>query len=188
MRNWKKRLLTLALALCMAAALLTACGKKETPAEDFLYERNNGEITITSYTGAEREIVIPKEIDGRPVTTIGECAFEDYDLTSVTFPDTLTAINFAAFRYCTTLTEVSFSDSLTYLGYDCFLGCENLKVVELPKNTALPTGVVPGVVPLERQVESPFDSDTLIIIGKDSVAYEQLQEYRVAGSLKYKVR
>lgn len=184
MRNWMKRLLTLALALCMAAALLTACGKKETPAEDFLYERNNGEITITGYTGAEREIVIPKEIDGRPVTAIGERAFAHYDLTSVTFPNTLTYIGEYAFDDCETLTEVNLPDSLTYLGWYSFGGCDSLTELLLPKNTALPAE------DFWERISSPCSPTTTVIIVKDSVAYAQLQDkdYIIDDKLNYKVR
>lgn len=184
MRNRKKRLLTLALALCMAAALLTACSKKETPAEDFLYERNNGEITITGYTGAEREIVIPKEIDGRPVTAIGESAFKNYDLTSVTFPNTLTSIGEYAFYDCDTLTEVNLPDSLTSLESFSFGDCDNLAELSLPKNTALPSD------DFWETISTPCSPTTTVIIEENSVAYAQLQdkEYIISDKLNYKVR
>ena len=39
-------------------------------AEDFTYTTNNGEITITGYTGAQAEVVIPDEIFGLSVTRV----------------------------------------------------------------------------------------------------------------------
>ena len=39
-------------------------------AADFTYTTNNGEITITGYTGAQAEVVIPDEIFGLSVTRV----------------------------------------------------------------------------------------------------------------------
>ena len=36
----------------------------------FLYTTNNGAITITGYTGADRLVIIPSTTNGLPVTTL----------------------------------------------------------------------------------------------------------------------
>lgn len=44
--------------------------------DGFRYQVNSDEtITITEYQGNETEISIPNEIDGKSVTSIGDCAF-----------------------------------------------------------------------------------------------------------------
>ena len=54
--------------------------------DGFQYEvNNNGEVTITKYIGTDTDVDIPSKIDGKPVTSIGEYAFYNYnDLISVT--------------------------------------------------------------------------------------------------------
>ena len=66
--------------------------------EAFIYARRSDgsedKTTIVSYSGAKREnVVIPVG-----VTTIENGAFDDTDLISVTFPNTLTSIGSQAFR------------------------------------------------------------------------------------------
>lgn len=167
-KKWIPALLVLTFVL-----LLTACGKKETPAENFRYKRENGEITITGYTGADRDIVIPKEIDGRPVTKIGEQAFEDYDLTSVSFPETVTHIEMYAFRDCECLERVELPDSLLEVGAWTFDGCDALKELRIPKNAALVAEVYYGI-------SWPAGPETVVHIAEGSKAWEQLQEYPIS--------
>lgn len=115
-------------------ALLCACGQKESPAEDFLYEIVDGEIVITGYRGTDRELVIPAEIENRPVTQIGEEAFYEYDLTSIVFPKHLQIIGKNAFADCDCLTEITFSDSVIRIDGGAFYDCGALEHVELPEN------------------------------------------------------
>lgn len=51
---------------------------------------------------------IPSEINGTPVTTIGNAAFRDSSVTSVTIPASVTEIGSNAFAGCTNLTSVTY--------------------------------------------------------------------------------
>lgn len=51
---------------------------------------------------------IPSEINGTPVTTIGNAAFRDSSVTSVTIPASVTEIGANAFAGCTNLTSVTY--------------------------------------------------------------------------------
>jgi hypothetical protein len=86
---------------------------------DFSYKVNNGEITITSYGRWGKEdaekITIPRQIDGIPVTAIGEKVFYQKKLTGVTIPDSVTTIGASAF-YNNKLTSVTIPDSVTSIG------------------------------------------------------------------------
>lgn len=125
-----KKLIYLFLA-SLLLVFLCSCGK-ESPAEDFEYEMEDGEVIITNYVGSELEIYIPAEINDRPVTVIGESAFEEYDMTFVYIPDSVTKIESGAFRYCACLTDVRFSRNLTEIGYGAFSECTELTEVSLP--------------------------------------------------------
>ena len=54
---------------------------------------DDGTAGITKYEGYDIEIVIPSELNGYKVTSIGNYAFECcYNLTSITIPESVTSI------------------------------------------------------------------------------------------------
>ncbi len=76
------------------------------PTSDFKYKIDNNEVTITEYVGTDTTLVIPSEIDGKPVTGIGPWPFPlNSSLTSIVIPDSLTNIRDGAFINCTSLTK-----------------------------------------------------------------------------------
>ena len=44
--------------------------------DKFRYTISNGEVSIYKYVGSEREVVIPSEINGYPVTSIGSLGLD----------------------------------------------------------------------------------------------------------------
>ena len=96
----------------------------------FDYINYKGEVIITGYKGSATEVVIPSEIEGKPVTSIGILAFcERRRLKSVTIPDSVTIIGSWAFNDCTGLTDLKIPNSVTSIGYAAFDGCNSLKDV-----------------------------------------------------------
>lgn len=78
-------------------------------------------------------IEIPSEIDGIPVTSIGDFVFGLHgNLTSVTIPDGVTSIGNGAFYHCTSLTNITIPDSVTYIGEGAFRECASLTSVVIP--------------------------------------------------------
>ncbi len=68
------------------------------------YTAKDGAITITGYDLNIGDLIIPRTIEGLPVTAIGAWAFKDrVDLTSVTIPDSVSSIGEFAFFQCTGL-------------------------------------------------------------------------------------
>lgn len=97
-------------------------------APEFTYEINDyNEITITGYTGTDTDIVIPDMIDDCMVTTIGERAFFDMDITSVELPETLTEIHMNAFEHCDELTEINIPVRVRYIDSEAFRDCISLR-------------------------------------------------------------
>jgi hypothetical protein len=91
------------------------------------YTTNHGTITITKYTSSGGAVAVPGTINGLPVTRIGEQAFFNCtNLTSVTFPNSLTTIEDSAFAGCTSLATVTFPNSLVSIGDYAFRDCTNL--------------------------------------------------------------
>ena len=65
--------------------------------------------TITGYGGTDTVVVIPSKINGVTVETIGNAAFRDSSVTSVTIPASVTEIGSNAFAGCTNLTSVNYA-------------------------------------------------------------------------------
>ena len=92
------------------------------------------------------DVVIPSEIDGHKITSIGNSdnlrgnifvsSYEDADnsVTSVTIPAGVTSIGTHAFSRCARLTSISIPEGVTSIGYEAFWLSENLKTVKLPSS------------------------------------------------------
>ena len=106
--------LALALLMSLCALSLPAGAEGETPTRepagngtsgDYEYEYYaDGTACIMKYSGRDSELVILAELDGHPVTTIGD----------------------RAFYYCSSLTTVTIPESVTAIGVRAFFGCHNL--------------------------------------------------------------
>ena len=90
---------------------------------DFTYTESGGTITITGYTGSGGSVTIPAQINGIPVTSIGNNAFSPSSygnlLTSVTIPNSVTSIGNDAFNG-NQLTSVTIPNSVTSIGSYAF--------------------------------------------------------------------
>ncbi len=103
-------------------------------AGDFLYSYTSTSsgiaITIDLYTGAGGAVTIPATIDGLPVTSIGNYAFDGTSLTSVTIGNSVTSIGDRAFSG-TSLTSVTIGNSVTSIGNYAFSSCRSLTSVTI---------------------------------------------------------
>ena len=68
--------------------------------------------------------------------TIGICGgfYNESNLVSVTFPNTLEYIDNRAFSYCTGLTSITLPKNLKSIGTEAFSNCQNLKSITFPDN------------------------------------------------------
>lgn len=99
---------------------------------DFKYcVESNDEIAILGYKGSATSVTIPETIDGKKVTQIGSCAFEEMDIVNVTLPDSITKINYKAFAKCKKLETINFPDSLKVIGEYAFTTCHSLEEIKL---------------------------------------------------------
>ena len=82
------------------------------------------------YPGYSGDVVIPDSViyNGKTyqVTSIGNSAFYDSSLTSVTIGNNVTSIGQEAFRKCSALTSVIIGKSVTSIGENAFEGCSSL--------------------------------------------------------------
>jgi hypothetical protein len=153
----KNRFILALLAAALAFSMVLAgCGDKPNPADDFTAESTeNGESagSISDYSGKRKNVVIPAEIDGEPVTAVEAYAFADNaDITSVVIPEGVTDIGDFAFANCVALKSVTLPASLKTIGDGAFLHCAGLvTAANLP---AAPEGEDPPA--LERLGDFAF--------------------------------
>jgi hypothetical protein len=117
---------------CLLAALLLVL--PAVVQAQFNYTTTNGTITITGYTGSRGDVIIPNTINGLPVTSIGDWAFNGTSLASITIPDSVTSIGNSVFFYCTGLAHVTIGNSVTNIGGDAFFNCFSLGDVIIPNS------------------------------------------------------
>ena len=105
-------------------AVLVTCATNQQQGQysresDFTVIQSDNGVIITDYIGRNRDVNIPLQIQGMPVIGIGEWAFSSKRLTSVIIPDSVIAINGAAF-YDNQLINVVIGNSVTHIGESAF--------------------------------------------------------------------
>ncbi len=114
------------------------------------------------------EITIPSVFEGKPVTSISYCAFEDcVNLTQVIIPDSVTSIGYGAFRNCTSLESVTIPDGMTSIGAYAFSGCTSLTSITIPDSvTSIGKGAFSGCTSLQYN-----EYDNAYYLGNDNNLY-----------------
>ena len=197
MRRKHHRILCIAIALLLAAALLctpAAAAQSGSCGQGLQWQLSGGVLRITgtgalpSYTdnsmppwygsaGSITTIIV-----GSGVTAIGDLAFYGCTaLTAVRLPDSVTAIGAAAFKDCSALGSIALPPALLSIGEAAFENCEKLGSITLPAGLRSIgdfafyrcTGLTSVVVPASLQQ-----------LGKVSFAYcTSLVRAEVNGSL-----
>ncbi len=90
------------------------------------------EATLTNYYGEETDVELPSEVEGYPVTAIGNYAFAWSNLTSVVIPGSIKKIEYSAFCYSESLASVEIREGVEYLGEYAFDECYALTEVSFP--------------------------------------------------------
>ena len=149
------------------------------------YTVEDGKATITHCDGNISDAVeIPAELDGYPVTAIGERAFEGcYYITSVTIPDGVSVIESRAFWECESLESVSIPSSVQTIGSRAFQYCTLLTNVNIPKGVSIiASNTFEGCESL-TSISIP-DTVTVIDNGAFSWCYE-LKNINIPDGVKY---
>ena len=122
---------------------LTTPTDDSEPHSDFEYTLSSEGATITRYDGQSTNIVIPEQIDGRPVVAIGSDAFNGrHFIKDIRFPKTIIGIGNASFCGCNDLQSLDLPPQLRHIGFNAFQFCVYLKQVEIPASVTKIGGVV----------------------------------------------
>ncbi len=100
---------------------------------DWEYNDYGSGVEIAKYLGSDSRVVIPSEINGKKVVSIGDFAFDDYEImTGIEIPDSVTNIDDAAFQRCINLTDIKIPSGVNNIGRYAFYDCRSLKNIVLP--------------------------------------------------------
>ena len=101
-----------------------------------LLNKDKTEVMMCPY-GKKGTYSIPKT-----VKSIGEYAFKDSELTSITIPNGVTSIGYEAFFRCSNLTSITIPNSVTSIDGWVFSECKELQSVIMPDNiTSMSDGI-----------------------------------------------
>jgi uncharacterized caspase-like protein len=118
----------------------------EATPDGFGFEIVNGRsVTITVYIENAATVNIPAQIQGLPVTAIGDSVFRSRSyITSVTIPDGVTSIGSSAFSYCSNITSITIPTSVTSIGNEAFKNCRSLTSITLSRRTQVGKDAFPS--------------------------------------------
>ena len=106
----------------------------ETDKKYFSYNDWNEGIVIEGCSSEEKVVVVPKEINGKPVLAIGERGLANMqNCEAVVLPDTVRVISKSAFTVDKAMKFVYLGTSLKKIGDLAFNGCSKLEFVEFPE-------------------------------------------------------
>ena len=105
----------------LSATQSPASGEEESV--KFRYRVEAGGAVITGYEGNAALLTIPDTLDGHPVISIGERAFEGASITAVVIPEGVQDIGWFGFYNCQKLVNVTVPKSVGSIGYAVFDGC-----------------------------------------------------------------
>jgi tetratricopeptide (TPR) repeat protein len=154
----------------------------------FQTEANDeGGVTIVKYGGGDTQVVIPASIGGKPVTVIGERAFEQKKLTSVALPNSVTAIRGYAFSG-NQLTGVVISDGVKTIGDSAFYNNQLTSVVIPDSVTTIGADAFSGKHDLSTSIYNKLTSVTIgnsvTTIGSGAFSANELTSVVIPGSVQ----
>ena len=147
----KKRILSIALVLCMLVSLVPAAALADGEAlggscgKNLTWKLTDGTLTVsgtgemTNYSSqfdtpwARNETITAIVVEDG-VTSIGSSAFcMIYTAKSISIPEGITKIGFDAFADCSGVKELVLPSTLTEIGEQAFYGCSGLESLTIPE-------------------------------------------------------
>lgn len=132
----RKLYLLLSVLFLVALFFMLSYMQSDNTDADYSYNINEDGVTVTltGYSGDDRSLTIPGEIDGYKVSAIGKSAFQNKTkLKKLKLPDSVAKIGEYAFDNCASLVSVKMSAGVEIIDAYAFCDCENLSSLELPE-------------------------------------------------------
>lgn len=160
---------TIITLLSVLALVLGCCSVAFAASGDFRYAEGKDGLTLTAYTGSAASLTLPAQIDGKPVTEIGDGCFQGMVcLKRVHVPEGVKRIGDYAFECCSALERIYLPDSLAEIGDGAFSGCGRLTLADLQDN-------------VEKIGRGAFLCCDALVSVELSAALKELGEFAFAG-------
>ncbi len=178
--------------------------KDPNAATDFIYETtvDGTGVVIQRYIGSRGNVVIPEEIEGLKVKTIGKDAFNGIkNIASVVLPSSVTSIEASAFEECYA-SEISLSSSLKTIagrafqkskvkeitipsGFEKFVGAHQFAGSALSKVT-LPNGItsIPEGCFYNTRLSTVEIPEGVTSIGAEAFSTCNISSFNIPSTLK----
>lgn len=161
--------------------------REYTPASCFTYEDNeNGGITITSYDDScGAEVIIPEEIDGKPVTELGDSLlFFNRTITNLVLPNNMRVIKEGAI-YNTSVEEIELNEGLEKIESN---GISMNKITELSIPSTVTT-LEDGSIVNNNKLKKIYDNtdkdfDWVSITNSSSASYKTPVDIKETSTTK----
>ncbi len=111
-------------------------------AEEQLWSYDSGNMCLELKGSVSGDVTIPAEVDGYPVNALQSSIFNsNHEITSLTMPDSLRAIQEGAISWMDGLTSVKLNDGLEYIG-STFHNCGALTSLTIPASVRIVDGAI----------------------------------------------
>lgn len=107
------------------------------------FNRDNGTLTIRGegdlpespwqfYGGWKYDNIVQHVVLEDGITSVSDYFFDNWDIKTLSLPDSVTEIKEGAFTYCYLLESVTIPDGVEIIGDSAFYGCDSLTEVTIP--------------------------------------------------------
>lgn len=171
----------------------------ETPAEDFEFNDGRDDIIIDKYVGKDPIMVIPDEINGKKVVSLGTYALaNDKNIVAIKIGNNIKDLGEGVFGNCENLRYVVLGDSVKTIGCNPFL---NTNIQEVTLNDGLqkigeddinntvdaPSKNIGMDLKIPESVTEMHLRDFHLIVKAGSYAEQYAKEYAESNNLTYTV-
>lgn len=137
-KNYRMKSFRLSVTIMSVVCLFVSLSASAEDIGELKYTLKGDQATVTGAvagTSFSGELVIPASVtyEGKAytVTEIGNFAFSNYDISSVSIPETVTTIGGGAFQSCTQLVSVTIPKSVITITGAAFQACIGLTSVTI---------------------------------------------------------
>lgn len=122
--EYEARVAALEDALRQSNATPPAVAPTPSPETLYRYRKTLEGVEILDYLGSAQTLILPEQIEGSPVVSLGERAFaENSTLSAVVLPESLRSVGWFCFYGCVSLSSVTLGDAVESIAYGAFDNC-----------------------------------------------------------------
>ncbi len=108
--------------------------KLQSTPDEFIGMDTEEGYFIDEYTGSAKVIIVPDELDGKPVVGFDIDAFHNVDFEEMVLPKGMKKIEKATFANRVNLKKVTLNEGLNEIGNNTFVNCVGLEEIYIPSS------------------------------------------------------